>query len=227
VHQLAGHVALINDDLDGASRHYAQAVALDPRNGRYRLHVADIHLRRGEFDEARKTLVQALALDSSLHEAHSALSDLYARENKLPLALQQIQKAIELVGDGQRRPLVTYTRKKAALLRRDNQPAAALRVLETLRAAERIEPAVMNEVATCFGQMNQPQHAAEMYEQALIVLPLDVDLIIGAADWQIRAGHADRAGEHIRTLETIHSDHPAIARLRERVESLSAQSPSP
>jgi tetratricopeptide (TPR) repeat protein len=219
VHQLAGHVALINDDLDAASRHYAQAVALDPRNGRYRLHIADIALRRGEFDDARKQLLQALALDSSLHEAHSALSDLYARENKLPLALQQIQKAIELVGESQRRPWVTYTRKKASLLRRDNQPVAALRVLETLRASERIEPAVMNEVAACLGQMNQPRRAAEMYEQALIVLPLDADLVIGATEWQIRAGNLDRAREHVHVLETINSNHPAIARLRQGIQS--------
>jgi len=224
IQYLAGNTALMIGNLGAAEKHISQAISMDPTNGRYRLHMAMVYLGKRKYPEARMTLLQALNFDSSLHEAHSGLSDLYARQNKLSLALQQINKAIDRTPDtsggvsggasgGDHGDWVIYMRKKANLLRRANKPGDALRILEGLSPRERINPAVMNEVALCFALMGKPQQAASLYEQALIVLPMDVDLLVGAVRWHHKAGDIDAAKLHLRSLRKIDPQLPVIKKL--------------
>lgn len=223
VHLLAGNTALMIDDVSAAERHISKAIGLDQTNGKLRLHMAQIHLRRREHDEARMSLLEALKLDSSLHEAYSGLSDLYARKNKLDLALQQINKAIDRCPEVDRRDWAVYIRKKARLLRRANKGADALRVLEALSARERIDPDVMHEAALCHAMLGKPDQAAKLYEQALFVLPLDVRLLEGAVRWHHKAGHAETAQRHLRSLRKVDPDLKVIEELERLFKPAASQ----
>jgi len=223
VHILAGHAALMSEDLGAAERHFSQAVGINPRNGSYRLRLADVALRTNDFDGASRLLLEALRLDSSLHAAHSGLADLYAKQNKLDMALQQIQKAIDRVmamEEPDRHDYIIYTRKKAALLRRDNRPTDAKAALESLTASERINPDVLEEVSLCWSMMGQPDMAANLYEQALIVFPLDPKTLAGAARWRFQAGDREAAMRHLRELKKV---DPNLAVVKE-LEKLMSES---
>ncbi len=226
VHLLAGNTALMLDDVAPAERHITRAIDLEPSNGRFRLHMAQVHLVKQAPDDARREFINALKLDSSLHKAHVGLSDIYASRGKTELALQQINKAIDRAPAENLADWVIYMRRKSRLLRRANKPGEALRVLESLLAKDRIRPDLMEEQALCYALMDQPDEAAKLYDEALIVLPLDVRLLIGAIEWHHKAGSPKAARRHLLSLRQINPDLPAVDRL-ERLLVTDVQSPTP
>ncbi len=92
-----------------ALEYFEQAVALDPRFARAYVGIADAHARTGvlgrgdptvEMPRAKAATVQALALDSSLAEAHSALAHiLFVWEWKYPEAERAFRRSLELDPD--------------------------------------------------------------------------------------------------------------------------------
>ena len=218
---LAGNVAENLDQLDVAAKHYSQAIGLDPRNGRYRLHLANVRLRRHGFDEAKTLLLEALAVDSSLHEAHAALSDIYARQNKLSLALDQIRKALEVL---QRAPTtdydtrVAYSLKRARLQRRDGRPTAALTQLRQLGPKATVDLKVLEEMAICLANPGRFVEAAQIYELPLVRFPLEWRYRAKAAHWRLRAGDLEAFHRHLHILRQVDPDLPIIAELERELE---------
>jgi len=219
IHCLAGIVAEKLDDLDLAAKHYQGAVGLEPRNGEYRMHLANVHLGRGEFADAKQGFLEALRLDSSLHQAHGALSGIYGRENKLAMALTQIRKAIELTPFAERPKHVIYVRKQAKLELRDGRPDDALRTLQSLSVKERFAPDVMAEMAVCYANKSRPDLAAELYEEAMRVFPADWRFVAEAARWRLRTGGGEEVYRHIRTLRRLDPGLPVIAELERKVRA--------
>jgi tetratricopeptide (TPR) repeat protein len=217
VRQMAGDIALAMDRLDDAARHYAIAIGLEPRNATYRVHLAQVYMSQNEDERARKSLLEAIAVDSNAHRAYGMLCDLYARQNKLSLALPQIQKAIDNTPAKERATQAIYIRKKARLLRRDNQPEPALQTLNTLTAVERREPEVIEELASCWAMLNLPANGAQLYEQMLTLDPTDWRMAVGAADWRLKAGDLDAARQHISTLKRIDPNLKVIGELEARL----------
>jgi Tfp pilus assembly protein PilF len=216
VRDFAGTLAIMLDRPGEAQKHYSQAVGLEPTNGLYRLRLAQAHLKQNHFDPARQILLEALRIDSSLHEAHYTLCDLYARQNKIVLAITQIQHAIRICPQDYKHRTV-YSRKFSALLRRDHQPGEALRLLEELPAAKRLEPEVMDDMAVCWAMMNQPQHAAENYEAALTIFPDQPTFAARAAHWYLKANDPEAARRMIYRLRQINPVAPEIAELKKQI----------
>jgi tetratricopeptide (TPR) repeat protein len=69
---LGAAFARIND-LDGARRHFEQAIRLDERHGEARLQLANILHRAGQIDAAVGRYEEALAIDPNSAEAHQSL----------------------------------------------------------------------------------------------------------------------------------------------------------
>ncbi len=216
VHVLAGTVALELEQLEQAAGHFSNAVGLDPTNGLHRVRLAQAYLQLRRFDDTRDTLLEALRIDSALHQAYALLADTYAQQNKATLALPQIQKAIELTGSSERPITVAYIRKKAAILRRDNRPDEALLTLQNLRPEELADPGVIEDMALCWSMTGRFSKAAELYEDALAANPTNPRLVVGAARWRVKAGDADAARKHIQTLRRLNPRHPALDELREQ-----------
>ena len=216
---LAGIVAEKLDELDLAARYYQEAIGLEPRNGEYRLHLANVNLGRRDLVEAKQGFLEALRLNSALHEAHGALSGIYASENKLAMALTQIRKAIELTPMIERSKHVIYVRKQAKLELRDGRPDDALRNLQSLGVKERFDPEVMEDIATCYANKSRPDLAAELYEEAMRVFPADWRFVAEAARWRMRTGGEEEFYRHIRTLSRLDPGLPVIAELERKMRA--------
>lgn len=218
VHLLAGTIAYQLNDAPLATYHYKVAADIQPSEPRYRLHLAQAYLRQQQIDEARDVLLEALRVDSSLHEAYVVLADVYAKQNRLTLALTQIQKAIEHTPVSDRPRYILYIRQKAKFLRRDNRPSDALLTLRSLSESELADPAIMQDVALCWSLLGQPQKAAAMFEDAMISDPANWQLVAGAVRWRISAGHDAVARRHLLRLREMNPRAADIAQLEAQLQ---------
>lgn len=223
LHEMAGQIELERGELDRAAHHYRQAISLRPEDTRYRLFLAQVQLTQKDYDGARKTLLQALSINSSEHKAYAMLSDLYARQNKLELALDQIQKAIENTPILERELQVQYIRNRSMLLRRANRPEEALLALESLTPKERANLAVLADMATCWGMMGQPREAALMYAEAYQNNPADYYMLEKSAEWWIRANDREQAEKFINRLRRFTPQSNALAELEKKLAQMPAE----
>jgi tetratricopeptide (TPR) repeat protein len=213
VHLLAGTMAMQMDRVEVARYHYEQALAIEPDNGRHAVFLANVQHKLGQDDEAVATLLAALRRDSQLHSAYALMSDIYTKQNKLGMALDQIERAIEATPVDNPRTHVAYSLKRAALFRRDNQPAESLAVLGALPPDARLRPDVLRDTATSWALLGKPALAAEHYENVLTVDPSNDHAAAEAARWWIKAGDTEAAGRNLQTLRRINPRHPAIPEL--------------
>ena len=223
VHLNAGTVAAQLGRLDDARRHYSEAVGLDTGNSRYRVHLAFLSIKQGRHDEARRGLLGALRIDSSLHQAHAGLSDVFAKQNKIGPALDRIGRALELLDDQEQNTRVIYTRKRAALLRRLNQPDEALAVLtqmvDDMREAALGDPGVSQDLARCWAMMGQPEKAAAHYEWLLYQDPSNDHAAARAAHWNLKAGSPEAARRNLQDLRRINPRSPALPELERELRT--------
>jgi tetratricopeptide (TPR) repeat protein len=215
---LAGTLAMQTDRPVDAGRHYNEAVRLDPDNTSYQMHLVQAYLAQQRYDQARDLLLKLLRQDSTSPEAYAGLADVYARQNKLELALTHMDRALEYAADALPGKRHAYLRKKAALLRRDNRPEEALLVLRQLPAAERARPEVLEELAVTHMMLGQPRDAAALYERAFAVTPTDWRLAAGAARWYLKAGDLDAAGRFVDHVQRINPRAPVLDRLRAELD---------
>jgi len=217
VHVLAGTLAEVIGKLDRAGWHYSQAISLEPGDATHRLRLANVYFQQQDYDTARRQALDALRLNSEEHRAYALLADIFAKQNKLELALQETVKAIEHTPADDRTALVIYTRKRGILLRRANRPAEALQVLMGLFPAERRQDEVMADLATCWMMLGQPVNAAGVYEEALKIDPTAWRWVADAAQWRIKAGDLAGAQEHLKTIRLLNPRAPVIAELQEQL----------
>jgi tetratricopeptide (TPR) repeat protein len=211
VEMLAGTISEESRDIDRALVHYHAAVTLAPRNARYLTFLGNAYLAKGDRDKARQTVLEALRYDSTHHKAYALLSNMFADEGKLSLALDQIEKAIDHVTLEERPVQAGYLRYKAMLLRRDNRPGEALQVLtEALMPNEQVQRAALDDIATTWGMLGEPARAAEAYEQALAMDTTRWALLADAARWRLRAGDVAAARLHVDALRRLQPNHPAL-----------------
>jgi tetratricopeptide (TPR) repeat protein len=227
VHLLAGTVALNIGLIDDAERHYSQAVGLDPSNPVFLVHLAQVYVRKQEFDKAQRRLLEAIKLDSSSHSAYGTLADVYARQNKMDLALQFIDKAIENTPLEHRGVQVNYIQRKAAYLRRKNKPDEALLVLQGLFPQEQAEAAVIEDMALCWAQLGKPANGAKLYESELIARPTELDLLVGAARWRLKAGDKQTAARHLEAIKKINPRLQVVQQLEDALAAPAAPPSTP
>lgn len=214
----AGTAAMKLKRYEAAAGHYSQAVGLNQRDARYRVHYAQSLIALDRFDEARGLLLAALRADSTMHQAYQGMSELFTRQNNLPLAIQQITKAIENTPAAERQRQVQYIREKAKLLRRANQPEDALITLKSLLAAERHQPDTMHELAVTYGMLGRPVEAAGVYEEAMEREPAQVRWPIEAARWRIGANDYVAARGLLERAREIRPDNAEIAELAKQLK---------
>ncbi|MCX5659719.1 MAG: tetratricopeptide repeat protein [Planctomycetota bacterium] len=184
---LAGKLALQNGKIEEALRHYSDASDLDNAKADYRFGLAQAYLDHRDRDRARRAVLDGLQIAPDAHEGYAVLSELFAQENKVSMALEKITKAIALVPKEQQAVFAAYTRRESALLRRDNQPQAALAALQRLGSASDATAEVLEDQAVCLAMMGQPGKAAELFEQAAKARPNEPALRAGAERWRHKA----------------------------------------
>lgn len=213
-HRLAGAVCMQLGRVQEAEAHYDRGLELDPSDAPLRLHLAQCHIEQERFEEARRALEALLAADSSMHDAQGMLADLHVMQGRYDRAMAHINAAIERTPLADRPREVVYIRRKAAILRRQDRPDESLQVLtEHLVDAERRDPAVLEELATCWSMLARPAEGARGYESALADAPNDWRLAAGAARWWLAAGDTARARQFIEMARAIDPRLPALADL--------------
>jgi tetratricopeptide (TPR) repeat protein len=219
VQVLAGTAAMGLQRYEEARKHYETALSIEPDNGKYAVYLANVQQRLGQDDEAVTTLLIALRRDSKLHSAYALLSDIYAKQNKVSMALDQIDRTLEATPVTDAGMRTAYTLKRAALLRRDNKPAEALATLEALPADARLRAEVLRDTATCWAMLGKPAMAAEMYERVLTADPSNDTAAAEAAQWWLKADNPEAALNNLNALRRINPRHPAISDLESKLRT--------
>jgi tetratricopeptide (TPR) repeat protein len=213
VHQMAGDLAMNLEMFEDARHHYEQALSIEPGSGRYAVSLANLQFKVREDAEATETLLTALRRDSELHSAYALLADIYARKNKVQLALGQLRRAIESVPEEDSRTRSIYVIKRAALLRRDNQAAESLAALQGLGMDGGLRGLILRDMATSWMMLGKPEMAAELYEGVLRADPSSDLAAAGAAKWRMKVGDMDAARKHVQTLRRINPRHESLIEL--------------
>ena len=210
VHILAGSTAMRLERYQQAQRHYDQAVSLEPEDPKHRLMLATAQLRQGRYDQARMTLLKTIQIDSSFDAAYATLADVYAAQNRVGLALDQITRALSLVDEKDQQRREVYLRKKARLQLRNQQPAEAMRSLRALPVKRLVDPEVSGELANIWMRLQQPERAAHHYEQILIMNPAAAWAAERATHYRLEAGDLDKAQQNLTALRGINPRDPRI-----------------
>ena len=220
VHLLAGNIALMQQDAQGAIDHLSQAVALEPSNAKYWLYLGQSYFTQKIWPQAQQCFEKTIELDSAMTLAYSGLSDCQVQQGNLCGAVFTLQRAIDQTPLSKRKQQVVFLRKQAMLLGQLNKPSEALLVMGKLTNVEEAEPAVLNEKATYWNQLGEPGKAAELYEAQLKLNLRNWGHAATAARWRIRAGDTAKAQQHILHLQLINPDLPVIAELEKELKQV-------
>ena len=221
VHFTSGVLATKLERLKAALEHYRQAISIDRDKPIYLVHEAMVLLKIGEHSQARMQLLAALRMDSNLADGYYGLAELAFALNRLNMAIQQIDRAIERTPISKRDKQVKFLRKKAWILQRANRPADALATLRKLTPDERRDPQVIERMAISLRHLDKPHEAATLYEQALEADPVVAAYAEGAARWSLEAGRLEDARRHLDTLSLIDPNAKELASLAARLQQKS------
>ncbi len=191
LHQSAGEIAAAAGRLDGALSHFRAAGALDPANPKHPLYEAQMLMRLGRTDEARRAIDRVLALDPGEPFAHATLAASSLEARDCAVAIAHIEAARRLApGD------LALRIHEASIRRRCDQPRQGLELLVGLDEATRSQEIVTAEIAECFRALGQPASAAAAWEARYRLNPRDPSAwqsASRAADLHLEAGNREAA----------------------------------
>ncbi|MBB6429673.1 tetratricopeptide repeat protein [Algisphaera agarilytica] len=224
---LAGTAAMMLDDVTAAETHHRLAAQQSPDDPVLLVPLADVLLKTQRWDEARNILLRVLELDSTLHQPHAALSDVYAgrgEEGDDVRAIDQMEKALSklpLTAEWAEQRVV-YARKLARLFSERDEPMEAIAVLDSLSPEARFSPDVLRETAEYLEANGQVVLAGLQYEMALKARPTEADYAAESALWYLKGGDRGAAQSMMERLESIDPRHMTLEVLRTRfnVESV-------
>ncbi|MCC7191406.1 MAG: tetratricopeptide repeat protein [Phycisphaeraceae bacterium] len=175
-------------DLEQAERTTADAISIDPKNGRLHVLAGRIALERSQLERAYQRLQTASELDPKLAEAHYYQGIVLQRWQRFDDALAAYRQAYELQADN---------------------PGYLLAISEMLISTDKVEEAraLLTEKVAYFDQsaairgalgqvyliQNKPAEAADYFRQASLLRPDDMQLIESLALAQVEAGQNQAA----------------------------------
>lgn len=220
---LAGSAAMMLDEMTAAETHHRLAVQQVPDDPALLLPLADVLIKTQRWGEARDILLRAMELESTLHQPHAAMSDVYfgrGQPGDDTLAIEQMEKALAKLPmteewAGQQ---VIYARKLARLYGVRGEPMEAIAVLDALAKSEADSPEVLREMAGYLEANGQTVLAGLQYEMALRQQPGAADYAAEAARWYLRGGDKSAARTMLERLEAINPRHKAIGELRSSLQ---------
>lgn len=209
----AGNLARELEDLESAALHFAAAMAGDRTVAAYPLHLAQVHLKKQEFENAKAMLVMSIALDADQAVAWGMMAEIALTQGSPRIALEQIARAIALDGRESAYPII-----QARAHNRLMEPAEAIRALAGLSRDVRHSGTVLRLAGQSYGLMRQPEQALALYEEALAGgAGGDFQIVYEAAEWAERAGNTARAMQLAR--QGSMAGHQASERLYARLRS--------
>lgn len=185
----AGSAANLAGKPEIAELHFLRAQSLDTGSSQYPLYLGTVQRNLGKNVDAEASLLRAVKLSPDLANAWGQLADMALAENKLSLASTHIARARLLEPAN-----VNWRLIEARILRRQNKPENAARLLMAIDTSDRLgNPMILREIGLCFGMMSRPDEAADLFADAAELRPDDAELLYETALWHERAERRERA----------------------------------
>ncbi len=202
----AGTVASMLGKNDRALEHFAAAQTGDASNAEYPLYLGQVQLQLGKLDEARASLVRSGHINPDDGRVWGSLAEIALRENKLDVAMQQIEKARKL------QPRVTVWRFiEARIHARANRPEKTVELLIGLEPNERNAEATARVLADALSALHRDTEAADVLASASDAAPKNANL---AFDGAVRAKKAAKTEQFERLRSrAVQLGHPGAGGL--------------
>jgi len=202
----AGTVASMIGKNDRALEHYAAAQTADATNAEYPLYLGQVQLQLGKLDEARASLVRAGHLNPDDGRVWGSLAEIALRENKLDVAMQQVEKARTM------QPRITLWRFiEARIHARAGRPEKTVELLIGLEPKERNTEPTARVLADALSALHRDTEAADVLASASDAFPTNTNL---AFDGAIRSRKAANEVQfrrlRDRALKLGHPDAPKL-----------------
>lgn len=216
-HFNAGILANMLGNLDASISHFEHAEVLDSSNPKHPLYLAQVLIKKYEYEKAKAQLVRVTVLDDTIPEAWGTLAEIALLQNKIDIALQHIGKARKLDENGLRWKVV-----EAKILLRANRPDDALLLLGSLsNPQEKYSQGVVDVTGSCWAFKNDQLKAAEVHIDHLNHNPQAWKSAVAAARYYKIAGDIANAKKWAFYAEQIAPDGvDEVKRLAEQMREV-------
>ena len=136
-----------------------------------------VALRRKNYEEAEKIILQAIALDEEAAEFRNDLGNIYKAQGKLELAEKCFQQALEL----QPGFADAFANLGSLLADREKYPEAAEAYRRSLELAPD-RPEILHNFGIILSAMSKPEQAIDFYYKALSLKPDSPEILISIAE---------------------------------------------
>ncbi|MBN1347270.1 MAG: tetratricopeptide repeat protein [Phycisphaerae bacterium] len=207
---------------------WSQSVRVCPSSARCWLNLAMAYESRGDFDKAAELIRRSLELYDGEWSHHHALAELLARRNDFEGAAAEHRRAFELA-KGKFRVQEAY--KVGQCYMALHRPAAAVRAFEVVIKLDPNYAAALNNMAYLQATSDPPvrdlDQAARHIKRAIELAPDSPTLLDTGVDVHLARGERDLAIQLLRrALSVADKEHRLHARLRQRLDELTASRPS-
>ncbi len=151
------------------------------------------HLRRGELEEARRDLDEALRLKADMPQTHNNLGNLLYREGDVDGAIAHYREAVRLAPEHHS----AHNNLGSVLYTAGRLDEASAELEEALRL--RATPEAHNNLATVLDALGRPEQAIRHYQEALRKRPGDAAAHNNLGGTLFELGRVGEAEAHFRT----------------------------
>jgi tetratricopeptide (TPR) repeat protein len=193
-----GRALEASGDRDRASAVYHTAIdAAAPSTELVSVYVAlaTLQNQNGQAEEAQKTLAAAKKKLPESGRLHRALGHLALDQNRLPDAVRELKRALELEPED-----LTARFELGVAERRSQNYAAATKTFDEVAAVDRDHPGLALERGLMFEATGHAAEALTAYEGALAKAPGDPELMLRVGCGRVSAGKAALAEELLRKV---------------------------
>ena len=225
VEMLAGTVATdqLNDNA-AAMKHYKAAEKLDPSSPRPPLYLAQLYVKKKQYDTAIQLLNKALELDRDLPKAHATLASIYRDQGKFSDAALEYDQALKLsVSSEEVADHAFFSLEYAKMLHHVERNAEALSLLSELPVSQRNKPEALKQIGIVWSSLGEPDQAANFFENILLTDPSNKTAAELAAKYYLQARDFDSAARAINKLQQIDSDSSKVRALNDELNAARSQ----
>ena len=241
--------------LDLAEKEYIQTLSLRPDHSSAKIGLGSVYNKKGIFDKAENLYLQAIKDGNSKNNiksypiAHLNLGEVYAKTGRMPLAIQEWERAIHL--DSSLLP-AHFNLGTAFMMQEKLDPAEkyfsnclninknfkpalfnlALLKQKQMRWEESINrfnsymkiagpnPSALKQIGFNYLNLNDWANAVAFFEKSLKMLPTDATTLILLGDTFLAQSNPKKAGEKYRAALNLNKDHKLEKVLQAKIKNI-------
>lgn len=207
IHEVAGEIARVSGDRKGAIEHFEKAVAMAPKNARFRTQLGLAHLQDGDAATGVRELDQASATDPSQPGAALALVGHYVQKGQFKDALATARALVERLPESSQ---AHYALGFSLLSMKDR--ANARLAYEKAFALDPLYMAPVEGLVVMDLQDNKPEAARQRFAAAIAKNPKAVDASVALAQLMFQANLPD--AEVLQVLDAAITASPTSMKPR-------------